>query len=71
MLVAMPSAEELRQLRGKQATLRLNDGGEVTGTVVGTLEAADGLVVVIDRSDRPGSRFTCNYQAIAGYTTSP
>ncbi len=36
----------------------------MTGTVVGTLDAADGLVVVVDRADRPGSRFSCNYQQI-------
>jgi hypothetical protein len=65
----MPTADELKGQRGREVTLRMSDGTEVSGTVVGTLDAADGLVVVIDRSDQPGARFTCNYQEIESYTT--
>jgi hypothetical protein len=64
----MPTADELRELKGRDVRLRLRDGAEVEGSVVGTLDAADGLVVVLDRADRPGIRFTCNYQEIAAYT---
>jgi hypothetical protein len=41
-------------------------GGEtVEGRLAGTLEAADGLVVVIERDGSPERRFSCNYQHIA------
>ena len=66
----MPTADELRGLKGQRVSLRLADGSEVAGTLVGTLEAADGLVLVLDRADRPGTRFTCNYQEVAGYTSA-
>ncbi len=66
----MPTADEFRALKGRQVSLRLTDGGEVRGTLVGTLEAADGLVLVVDPADRPGARFTCNYQQVASYTSA-
>ena len=40
-------------------------GGEVVeGRLVGTLEADDGLVVVIQPEGDPARRFSCNYQHI-------
>ena len=63
----MPTAEEMRALRGRRVELRLTPagGGEVvTGTVAGTLDAADGLVVIVERDGRPG-RTSINYQHIA------
>jgi len=69
ILTAMPSADELKAQQGRQVTLLMSDGTEVSGTIVGTLEAADGMVVVVDRADQPGARFSCNYQQIESYTT--
>ena len=63
----MPTAEELRGLRGSRVELTLTPagGGEsLTGVVVGTLDAADGLVVILERDDRPG-RTSVNYQHIS------
>ncbi|MDQ6741513.1 MAG: hypothetical protein M3Z97_01195 [Candidatus Dormibacteraeota bacterium] len=64
----MPTADEVRNLAGREIVLRTvpEAGGEtVEGRLVGTLEAADGLVVVIERDGSSGRRFTCNYQHIA------
>src|ERR671923_1237684 len=61
MLPSMPTADELKAQHGQAVTLRMNDGTEVSGTIVGTLDAADGMVVVVDRADQPGARFSCNY----------
>ena len=64
----MPTVEEVRSLTGQQVLLRLvpEAGGEtVEGRLAGTLEAADGLVVVVEREGSGGRRFSCNYQHIA------
>jgi hypothetical protein len=63
----MPTADEIRALHGSNVAIRLapQAGGEaVEGRLVGTLDAADGLVVVVEPSDRPGARLTYNYQHI-------
>jgi hypothetical protein len=63
----MPTADEIRALTGRRVLLRLvpEAGGEtVEGRLAGTLEAADGLVVVIEREGSPERRFSCNYQHI-------
>jgi hypothetical protein len=64
----VPTADEARALTGQRVLLRLvpEAGGEtVEGRLAGTLEAADGLVVVIEREGSPERRFSCNYQHIA------
>jgi hypothetical protein len=64
----MPTAGDVRALTGRQVLLRLvpEAGGEsVEGLLAGTLEADDGLVVVIEPKGSPGRRFSCNYQHIA------
>jgi hypothetical protein len=64
----MPTTDEIRALTGQRVLLRLvpEAGGEtVEGRLAGTLEAADGLVVVIEREAAPERRFSCNYQHIA------
>jgi hypothetical protein len=64
----MPTASEIRSLRGSDVTIRLSPqaGGEsVEGRLVGTLEADDGLVVVVEPRTDPGARLSYNYQHIA------
>ncbi|HKF18808.1 MAG TPA: hypothetical protein VKF14_16680 [Candidatus Dormibacteraeota bacterium] len=64
----MPTADEIRALKGADVSVRLapETGGEVVkGRLVGTLEADDGLVVVIQPEGDPNRRFSCNYQQIA------
>jgi hypothetical protein len=64
----MPTAEEIRALEGAEVAIRLapQAGGQsVEGRVVGTLEAADGLVVFVEPRDDPGGRLSYNYQHIA------
>jgi hypothetical protein len=64
----MPSAEEMRALNGRYVTLTLTPaggGGTVTGRVVGTLDAADGLVVIVE-PDGETRRVSLNYQHIDG-----
>jgi hypothetical protein len=51
----MPSDEELRGLVGSQVSVQLTPaggGGRLEGEVVGTLEAADGLVVYVKDGQR-------------------
>ena len=63
----MPTADEIRALNGVDVLIRLapEAGGDtVEGHLVGTLDAADGLVVVVQPRDSSG-RFSCNYQHIA------
>lgn len=65
---AVPTADEIRALKGADVSVRLSPeaGGEVVeGRLVGTLEADDGLVVVIQPEQDPTRRFSCNYQQIA------
>ena len=62
------TADEIRALEGAEVTLHLvpQAGGDVVkGRLVGTLEAADGLVVVVQPGAEPERRFSCNYQHIA------
>jgi hypothetical protein len=63
----LPTADEIRALNGADVSIRLAPeagGGTVEGHLVGTLDAADGLVVVVQPRDSTG-RFSCNYQHIA------
>jgi len=64
----MPTVEEIRALEGTDVILELVDvagGDALEGRVVGTLDAADGLVVFIEPADEPGGRRSYNYQHIA------
>ena len=64
----MPTVEEIKSLEGAEVAVRLTDaagGHAVDGRVVGTLDAADGLVVFIEPSGQPGQRVSYNYQHIA------
>ena len=70
---AVPTADEIRALKGSDVSVRLSPqaGGEVVkGRLVGTLEADDGLVVVIQPEGDPARRFSCNYQQIASVERS-
>ena len=64
----MVNAEEVRSLKGRRATLQLAadapGGPAVTGRIVGTIEAADGLVVTVEPDGAPGKRLTIHYQHI-------
>ncbi len=65
--------EEIRRHVGKQVTLTLAPetpgGPTVTGRLVGTLEAADGLVVQIEpEGSTPGGRLTVHYHHIVALT---
>ena len=66
------NAEDFRGLKGKTMTFRLLPGAPggpvVTGRVLGTIEAADGLVVTVEPKDAPGKRLTVHYQHIASAT---
>jgi hypothetical protein len=64
----MPTVEEIKALQGADVAVRLaaGAGGQtLEGRVVGTLDAADGLVVFIEPASEPGSRLSYNYQHIA------
>jgi hypothetical protein len=65
--------DEIRGLKGRVATFRLLPDAPgapvVTGRVLGTIEAADGLVVTIEPTDSPGKRVTVHHQHIASATT--
>lgn len=64
----MPTADDVRALKGRRVRLRLSPeaGGEtVEGVLVGTLDADDGLVVVVEPKEARAKRFSCNYQHIA------
>jgi hypothetical protein len=64
----MPSAEDMRRLKGQGAILRLAPDAPgapiVTGRVLGTIEAADGLVVTVEPDGAPGKRVTVHYQHV-------
>ncbi len=64
----MPTVEEIKLLQGLDVAVRLTPaaGGHVlNGRLVGTLDAADGLVVFIEPASQPGGRVSYNYQHIA------
>jgi len=61
-------AEDIRGLKGRRATLHLAADAPgaptVTGRVLGTIEAADGLVLTLEPDGAPGKRITVHYQHI-------
>jgi hypothetical protein len=64
----MVNTEDIRRLNGRRATLHLAADAPgaptVTGRVLGTIEAADGLVVTVEPDGAPGKRLTVHYQHI-------
>ena len=65
---AVITADEIRALEGADVSVRLvaQAGGEVVvGRLVGTLDADDGLVVVIQPEGDSDRRLSYNYQHIA------
>ena len=64
----MPTAEEIRGLVGRMVAVRLVSEAtgvdSVRGRLLGTLDAADGLVVTIEPADTPGKRLTYHYHHI-------
>jgi hypothetical protein len=68
MLHVMPTVDEIRALQGNDVEVRLAaaaGGHVVSGRLVGTLDAADGMVVFIEPASGPGGRLSYNYQHIA------
>lgn len=66
--MSMPTTEEIRALQGGAVRVRLSPqaGGEqIEGQLVGTLDAADGMVVFIEPRDAGGRKLSYNYQHIA------
>lgn len=66
-------SEDIKKHVGKKVTLRLAPdapgGPTVTGRLVGTMEAADGLVVQVEpEGSTPGTRFTVHYHHIVALT---
>lgn len=67
MVAAMLTEAEARGLVGRQVRLRLTPAGggaAISGKLVGTLEAADGLVLFLEPPGEPGKRVTCHYQHV-------
>ncbi len=64
----MVHADEIRGLKGQRATLQLAADAPgaptVTGRILGTIEAADGLVVTVEPDSAPGKRVTVHYHHI-------
>jgi hypothetical protein len=64
----MVRAEEIRGLKGRRVILQLAADAPgaptLTGRVLGTIEAADGLVVTVEPDNAPGKRVTVHYQHI-------
>ncbi|MBI1884825.1 MAG: hypothetical protein HYS09_00650 [Chloroflexi bacterium] len=60
---------EVQQYVGKRVTLRLRPdapaGPALTGRLVGTIDAADGLVLFLEPDERPGTRVSCHYHYVA------
>lgn len=69
----MQKAEEIRRQVGKRVTLTLAAGAlggpAVTGRLVGTTQAADGLVIHLEPDDsQPGTRITIHYHHVVTLT---
>lgn len=64
----MVTADDLRRFKGKRVTLQLAADAPgapvVTGRILGTIEAADGLVVSVEPDGTPGKRVTVHYQHV-------
>ena len=69
----MQKPEEIRRQVGKRVTLTLAAGAlggpTVTGRLVGTTEAADGLVIHLEPDNsQPGTRLTIHYHHLVTLT---
>jgi len=64
--------KDIRGLKGQIVTLQLLPDAPgapvVTGRVLGTIEAADGLVVIVEPSGAPGTRLTVHEHHIVSAT---
>jgi hypothetical protein len=64
--------DQIRALKGQTVTFRLLPDAPgapaVTGRVLGTIEAADGLVVTVEPKDSPGKQATIHHQHIVSAT---
>jgi hypothetical protein len=64
--------ENIRQLKGQTVTFELlrdaPGAPSVTGRVLGTVEAADGLVVTVEPNGAPGKRLTVHQHHIVSAT---
>jgi hypothetical protein len=64
--------DDIRGLKGQIVTLRLLPDAPgapaVTGRVLGTIEAADGLVVTVEPYGAPGKRLTVHEHHIVSAT---
>ncbi len=64
--------EDIRGLKGQIVTFRLLPDAPgapvVTGRVLGTIEAADGLVVTVEPNGAPGKRLTVHQHHIVSAT---
>jgi len=64
--------KDIRGLKGQIVTLQLLPDAPgapvVTGRVLGTIEAADGLVVTVEPSGAPGKRLTVHEHHIVSAT---
>ncbi len=62
------SPQELQRHVGRRVRLELEPdcplGQSLVGTLVGAIEALDGLVAVVEPEGRPGSRVSCHYHYI-------
>jgi hypothetical protein len=65
-------ADEIRGLKGKVVRFQLLPDAPgapfVTGRVLGTIEAADGLVVTVEPNGAPGKRLTMHQHHIVSAT---
>lgn len=67
MEMSRPTVEEIRALGGGAVRVRLSSqagGDQIEGRLVGTLDAADGMVVFIEPRDAQGRKLSYNYQHI-------
>jgi len=64
--------DDIRGLKGRVVTLQLLPDAPgapvVTGRVLGTIEAADGLVVTVEPNGSPGKRLTVHEHHIVSAT---
>ena len=68
--------QEIKSHVGQRVTLKLAPQAvgapQVTGRIVGTLDAADGLVVILEpQGAPPGTRHTVHYHHIVALTEAP